>query len=567
MPNYSLILDTKFKPFSYDELIKPALMQTQAHQAIEEEYGNLATMASVWERRANEQTDPYAYRMYKTYSEDLENMADQLARGGLDPTSRRSMLNMKSRYSSEILPIETAYKRREELATEQRKAMASDPTLRYQRMAGQMSLDDFIKNPTLDYGSSYSGALLAKQVSEAAANYAKVLAEEGGLESLGLPYQYKQKIRYGASPEEVLAVINNAALDGHQGAVNFLKGIRDQVMASSGIYNWADPVTKSELESFANQGLYRALGQTDTKNYSDSYSMQNALRLAANRDAEIAAANQALKMYNINPTSLYGTSEIADQNKATLDLLTKFRDKGYFDSYGRLTTAGLKELQEAKEVEKEQRGATGYTTTKHKVGDWEFKNWVLSHGYSQEEIDAGQFSSILNKNYKDTMDAISRGESVTTPNIDVYRQSVRDKTTADYLLKKATAALKGDKIYKVGSLSHSEDGIRMNEGDAISSDEFEKMAESYPILYIINSPTTDNQIIQLSNGEMFMMPNGMLDNIMRDALKVSNEKVRNSASSQEAMINLNRSNSYIGSLLDYNEGTGIATSDGTIIVR
>lgn len=131
MANYSLILDTKFKPFSYAEMLAPVAAATQAHQAIEEEYGNLAAKASVWDRMANEQTDPYAYKMYKTYSDDLEARAEQLMKYGLNASSRKGMLDMRARYSKEIVPIETAYKRREELAAEQRKALAADPTLRY----------------------------------------------------------------------------------------------------------------------------------------------------------------------------------------------------------------------------------------------------------------------------------------------------------------------------------------------------------------------------------------------------------------------------------------------------
>lgn len=118
MANYSLILDTKFKPFSYAEMLAPVAAATQAHQAIEEEYGNLAAKANVWEEMANEQTDPYAYKMYKTYSDDLEARAEQLMRYGLNASSRRGMLDMRARYSKEIVPIEVAYKRREELATE-----------------------------------------------------------------------------------------------------------------------------------------------------------------------------------------------------------------------------------------------------------------------------------------------------------------------------------------------------------------------------------------------------------------------------------------------------------------
>lgn len=214
MANYSLILDTKFKPFSYAEMLAPVAAATQAHQAIEEEYGNLATKANVWEEMANEQTDPYAYKMYKTYSDDLEARAEQLMRYGLNASSRKGMLDMRARYSKEIVPIETAYKRREELATEQRKALAQNPTLRYQRMARTMSLDDFIKNPSLDYGESYSGALLTQQVSQAAANFQRALTDKGKLKGLGLPYQYERMLQYGATPAQVMAAMSKDAKQG-----------------------------------------------------------------------------------------------------------------------------------------------------------------------------------------------------------------------------------------------------------------------------------------------------------------------------------------------------------------
>lgn len=118
MANYSLILDTKFKPFSYAEMLAPVAAATQAHQAIEEEYGNLAAKANVWEEMANEQTDPYAYKMYKAYSDDLKARTEQLMKYGLNASSRRGMLDMRARYSKEIVPIEAAYKRRGELAAE-----------------------------------------------------------------------------------------------------------------------------------------------------------------------------------------------------------------------------------------------------------------------------------------------------------------------------------------------------------------------------------------------------------------------------------------------------------------
>ena len=137
-------IGSKFRPFSYDELVRPLQEATVAHQALETEYADLDTKASVWENIANEQTDPKAYQMYKRYSEDLKSQADALASQGLTQVSRQNLLKMKGRYSQEITPIEQAYTRRRQLADEQRKALAENPTLMYQRDASTMSLDDFI---------------------------------------------------------------------------------------------------------------------------------------------------------------------------------------------------------------------------------------------------------------------------------------------------------------------------------------------------------------------------------------------------------------------------------------
>lgn len=348
MANYSLILDTKFNPFSYQEMLAPVAAATQAHQAIEEEYGDLSAKASVWKNMANEQSDPYAYKMYKGYADDLEARAEDLMRYGLNASSRKGMLDMRTRYNSEILPIEVAYKRRDELIKEQRNARAANPTLRYQRMAKDMSLDEFIKNPSLDYGESYSGALLTQQVAQAAANYAKVLTEEGKLDSLGLPYQYKSRIQHGASPEVILAVINNAALEGHQGAVNFLRGVRDQVLQSSGVAKWADPTTMAEFTSFANQGLYSALGQTEIKNYADNFGMQSALQAQAHRhrmaeqraaaEAQATAMHRAAKgkMWAFKPGKLIGEKS---ERSGTFD---KYRQYKFYNSKGQLTKGGSK---------------------------------------------------------------------------------------------------------------------------------------------------------------------------------------------------------------------------------
>ena len=592
MPNYSLVLDTKFKPFSYQEMLAPVMAATQAHQELEAEYGDLATKASVWERMANEQTDPYAYKMNKTYSEDLESMAEQLARSGLNPASRRNMLNMKSRYSSEILPIETAYKRREELAAEQRKAIAANPTLRYQRMAGQMSLDDFIRNPSLDYGESYSGALLTQQVSQAVANLQRALTDKGQLQKLGLPYQYERMLQYGATPSQVLAAMAEQAQNEPETAT-FLRGIVDQVMQSSGVADWADPETLREFRAFANQGLYSAIGQAKLDNFTDQFSMQDALnarqharQVAAPRAAEERARQERLRMYDIDPTPLYGTSETAEQNRATIEELDRWKNKGYVDSRGQLTNKGWNAIknQLLYDVSGAANSDSPYVRGRSYAGrDRDFMNWATEHGvqytaptkvsnlnaqgrtyYTYTEPKLTGYGNMTNY-YNSTRQRAANGELVTgTPNIDVYRQSIRGKTDQDYILQKVTAALAGGNIYEVGSITESNGRVSMGRGRGMSSDEFERLATDNPILHIINSPTTNNQLIELSNGQKFIMPRGMLGNISQGNISAANTRIINAASDIERAVNLNQANTYLGSLLNYNEGTGIATNEGYI---
>lgn len=167
MANYSLVVNSKFQPFSFDRYLQPYQIYGQNYKEIEEQYTDLSTKAGIWDGLANEQTDPYTYKMYKTYANDLENQARQLASEGLNAVSRKNMLNMRARYSKEIIPIEQAYNQRSKLAEEQRKLRAANPSIMFDRDFSSISLDNLLDNPELSY-TSVSGDDLYKKGKEAA---------------------------------------------------------------------------------------------------------------------------------------------------------------------------------------------------------------------------------------------------------------------------------------------------------------------------------------------------------------------------------------------------------------
>lgn len=295
-----LVINSTFKPFTYDEMVKPLAQYKEVFDTVQQGYDDLIVQTEAWKDIANQENSPEAYAMYKQYSDRLNALSESFSKEGLKIGTRRSLSKMKRDYAKDIVPIKVAYDRRKELADEQRKSMAANPTLRYQRIANEMSLDDFIRDPSIDYGKSYSGALLTQQVSQAVAAYQKAMTDVSKLRSLGLPFQYERYIQHGATPAQVMAAISNDAKQGKSEAVNFLIGVRDQVLDSSGVASWASPATMNEFIAFANQGLYNAIGETNIQNLTDEFSMRDTLnarqhareeasRIAAERRAAIQA--------------------------------------------------------------------------------------------------------------------------------------------------------------------------------------------------------------------------------------------------------------------------------------
>lgn len=278
MANFSFVSGAKFRPFSYSEMLAPLQQATTAQMQIEDAYGELGTKADVFERMANEQTDPQAYAIYKQYSNDLAAQAESLAKQGLTPASRQGLIDMKRRYSSEIVPIEQAYKRRQELIDEQRKLQAQDSTLLFDRPASTLSLDELIANPALS-PQSYSGALLSKQVGTAAQNLAKEVRENPRKWRTILGNQYYETImQKGFRPDEIMQAVQN-----NPEASPILQGIVEDAIGSSGIRNWGDENILNRAYEYARQGLWNAVGETQYQTLSNKaydYAMQERLAQA-----------------------------------------------------------------------------------------------------------------------------------------------------------------------------------------------------------------------------------------------------------------------------------------------
>ena len=332
----SLVIGSKFRPFSYSEMLAPIEAATTEHRAIEEGLGEMSAKAGMWDKLANQQSDPIAYAQYKTYADDLTKQADLLARQGLTPESRRGLLDMKRRYSNEITPIEAAATKREELTKAQREAIQKDPSLMFNIDYGTASLDDLINNPNATY-NTISGSELSKRASMMASNLAKTIQENPQYQSILGGQYFQQMQQLGYTPQQVMQTIMN-----DPNAPSELKQVADTVWQEAGLDTW-DQATQTRARDYINAGLYDAIGtqKFDTQGNRAFMSPAESARLEMDRERFELAKAQAAKDKTTIPLQDGSTIRVIGGGKA-LRIYPDGRVENYVGNSG-IAGAGVKD--------------------------------------------------------------------------------------------------------------------------------------------------------------------------------------------------------------------------------
>lgn len=336
MANYSFISNAKFRPFSYQEMLQPLQAYTNEYNTIQEGMGELSAKAGVFERLANEQTDPKTYAMYKQYSNDLAKQAESLAKQGLTPGSRQGLMEMKKRYSSEIVPIEAALSKREELTKAQREAIQRDPSLMFDVNYGMVSLDDLVNNPNATY-NTISGTELTKRSAQMAQNLAKTIQSNPQYKSILGGQYFQQMQQMGYTPQQIMQTVMN-----DPNAPAELRQVADTVYKEAGLDTW-DKETQSRARDYINAGLYEAIGtqRYDTQANRGFMSPGEAARLAMEKERFELAKAQAAKDKASIPLQDGSTIRIIGGGKA-LRIYPDGRVENYVGNSG-IAGAGIKE--------------------------------------------------------------------------------------------------------------------------------------------------------------------------------------------------------------------------------
>lgn len=240
-------ITSKFRPFSFDELLKPMLIYKEAYDKAEEDYNSLAAQTEQWRDIANQTKSPEAYAMFNKYATDLQTATENFSKG-MTLQNKGQLLAMKRRYASDILPIAKASEAMKE-ANEFRMKMGPDAIF---EVGEYNSLDKFLHGKTANNKYVSRDALTKRTAAMTEAAMASAMKDPEFQKTLGNQYWILTQHTGGSYEDLKAAIANNAQ------AQNRFAEIKAQVMKDAG-YDRYDTIGKQAIEDAINTGLYAGL--------------------------------------------------------------------------------------------------------------------------------------------------------------------------------------------------------------------------------------------------------------------------------------------------------------------
>lgn len=240
-------ITSKFRPFSFDELLKPMAIYKEAYDKAEEDYNSLAVQTEQWRDIANQTKSPEAYAIFNKYATDLQNATENFSKG-MTLQNKGQLLAMKRRYASDILPIAKASEAMKE-ANEFRMKMGPDAIF---EVGEYDSLDKFLHGKTANNKYVSRDALTKRTAAMTEAAMASAIKDPEFQKALGNQYWMLTQHTGGSYEDLKAAIANNAQ------AQNRFAEIKAQVMKDAG-YDRYDTMGKQAIEDAINTGLYAGL--------------------------------------------------------------------------------------------------------------------------------------------------------------------------------------------------------------------------------------------------------------------------------------------------------------------
>lgn len=228
-----LTINSKFKPFTYEDFAAPLREYGAAYKEMEEQYSDLASQTETWKNIATQENSPEAYAMYKKYSDELNAVVEDFSKG-MTIQNRSKLSGLKSRYASEITPIANAYNAMQEANAYRDTVKEKDDSAIF-NVDRYNSLDDFLNGQIAD-NNYISGKNIQERV-----------AKQTLMESYN---KYNQLIAEGHSKRAAAKIVSQGDWINEDAIVN-------NIYASSGV---TTDEAANKVRSYADTGIMQGVG-------------------------------------------------------------------------------------------------------------------------------------------------------------------------------------------------------------------------------------------------------------------------------------------------------------------
>lgn len=255
MANTYIVSGSQFKPYTFDEMIKPALMYKQAYEDTEKKLESLEELG-IDENSFLEQDSAFK-ELYNNYMNQLQQTADALSNGYNAEVAKQAR-NLHKTFKTKINPMKTKLAIRAALTEEQRKLAVSNPYLEFSKDYSTASLDDITET------STYKTRDLSKISAEIAADMAKFVASmspeftQNTVSGIGNTLTTK----YGYTPTEAYTQIKTEGTELNEKFKKYLDKYKDTSFSDDKLINTIENTMMSNAGVSDTQFIKGSSGNT-----------------------------------------------------------------------------------------------------------------------------------------------------------------------------------------------------------------------------------------------------------------------------------------------------------------
>lgn len=259
MANTYIVTNNKFKPYTFEEMLKPYQMYTEAYNKADTELNTLLEDAATKGFNFSPQ-DTAEAEAYNAILGRIQTASEQLATG-LNPALSKEIQQLNKDYRKVMLPIQQKMAKRSELANEQRKLLSSNSDLRFTVDYSTASLDNITSSSS--YGIINLDKIYKDTATEFAGKTSKMQRDDFDPTPIGSTGYYSVKTGYGYTPEEFEDAFygNNGSPKTDSDIYKFYKEKVDAINARTDISN----DIKIEMADAVYRGMEATAGEFTTK--------------------------------------------------------------------------------------------------------------------------------------------------------------------------------------------------------------------------------------------------------------------------------------------------------------